>query len=122
MLESVFDPFAGTVRPPDGGPAPPAMRWLRRSAQAHITVWAIGLALSILGDPDSDEVAGLGGALVAVFAVLGAAAWAAFRWIRPGVEVTPTSRLARILSLAWKGLLAAAVSAAIGKSIELLIG
>lgn len=100
----------------------PAMRWGRRVWRAFLLVWAFAFLLALTGDPASSDVASQGSALVLACAALGAAAWAIVRWIRPNVEVTPASRLQRILSLAWKGALAAVVSVAIGKSIELLIG
>ena len=120
---ALVDPFATNRRPPDVDELDgPAIRWARWVWQAILVVWATALILALAGDPGSGELASWGSGLVVAFAVVGAAGWAVVRWIRPRVEVTPTSRLQQILSLVWKGLLAAVVSAAIGKSIELLIG
>jgi hypothetical protein len=121
---ALVDPFASDQRMAAelGLDESPAIRWTRYVWQAVLVVWASAFVLALTGDPGSGDLASWGSGLVVAFAVLGAATWALFRWIRPQVEVTPTSRLQQILMLAWKGLLAAAVSAAVGKSIELLLG
>jgi hypothetical protein len=126
----VVDPFAtdeqlAAILEHDGldpRPLGPATPWARRIWQALLSVWAFAFLLALTGEPDSETTAGWGSAVVLGCAALGAAGYAMDRWLRPRVEVTSANRLQRFLSVAGKGVLAAAVSGAIGKSIELLIG